>query len=78
MNYDFWHVLKVLEIRGVQWIRVGTLPSLVKEVISHKPQGKTKRKFPKLLLIKFLFFNIFSFGAPFFGQSWSDQPWKSH
>ena len=84
VNYASWYSLKVLEIPGVQCLRLGTLllwapiPSCVREVISHKPCSKTKRKFPKFLLIKFIFFNIFSFGALSFDQSWSDQPWKSH
>ena len=34
MNYASWYILKVLEILGVQCLRIGTLPSLVKEVIS--------------------------------------------
>ena len=46
VNYVSWYILKVLEILGVQWLRVGTLPSLVKKVISHKSHSKTKRNFP--------------------------------
>ena len=85
MNYAYWYIPKVLEFSGGSVLKTWYFTAKSWNSIlgrgSNTPQATwyaPPPKLPKVLLTQILFFNLCSFGAHPFDQSWSNQPLKSH